>query len=138
MAGVGVTLHTHKGFFCEPGLSRDPIFDVVRAFRDATRDFPWHGASSFNASWAGSPVTSFDGPFKVFSIAGNDRKDILVTVLNPKQGKILFNLPSPFSASVREITGELRLTAELGPDQPELRLPNAINPNALVIRLTAL
>ncbi len=137
MAGVGVTLHTHKGFFCEPGLTRDPIFGVVKAFRDTTRDFPWHGASSFNAGWAGSPVKAFDGPFKVFSLASGDRKEILVTALNPKQGTIQFDLPSRFSVSVREMTGELRLTTELGPDEPELRLPAAIDPNALVLRLTA-
>ncbi len=137
IAGVGVTLHTHKGFFCEPGLTRDPIFGVVKALRDVAKDFPWHGASSFNASWTGSPVKAFDGPFKVFSLASGDRKDVLVTALSPKEGTITFDLPSRFSVAVHEMTGELRLQGEVGPDQSTLRLPAAINPTALVLRLTA-
>jgi hypothetical protein len=138
MAGVGVTLHTHKGFFCEPGLTRDPIFDVVRAMGETTRDFPWHGAQSFNASWTGSPVKAFDGPFKVFSIASGDRRHVLITALNPKEGSLTLDLPSRFLASVHEITGELRLQKEVGPDDPVLRLPAAIHPTALVVRLAAI
>src|SRR3990172_7020910 len=135
MAGVGTTLHTFKGFFCEPGLTKDPIFRVVRAWNEITKDFPWQGASSFDAGWARSPVKTFSGPFKAFSlVSGENGRDVLVTALNPREGSITLSMDRARTFSVCEITGEVIGSGMLGEGEHALALPPAAHPHALVVR----
>lgn len=136
MAGAGLTLHTHKGFFCEPGLTSDPIFQVVRAWNTITKDFPWHGASSFNAGWARSPLKSFDGPFKAFALtSGENGRDVLVTILNPREGTIVLDMDRPRDVKIYEITGKPIGGAMLGEGGHALTLPPTAYEHALVMRL---
>jgi hypothetical protein len=135
MAGAAVTLHTFKGFFCRPGLTRDPIFQAVKAWNQITKGFPWHGAASFNAGWAGSPVRSYDQSFKAFSlVSGEGGRDVIVTVLNPK-GRIVLDMDRPRTGAVYEITGESRLGLSLKEGQHVVTLPEVGYPHALVMRL---
>jgi len=136
MAGVATTLHTFKGFFCEPGLTKDPIFRVVRAWNEITKGFPWQGASSYNTGWARSPVKSFVGPFKAFSlVSGENGRDILVTVLNPREGRLTMEMDRPRTARFFEITGEALDRVELQAGETRVALPPAAYERALVMRL---
>lgn len=138
MAGAGDTLHTFKGFFCEPGVTTDPIFRVVQAWVELTYGFVWSGASSFNAGWTGSPVKAFDGPFKAFALAsGQDREGILITVLNPNRGRLVLNTHRPYLWEAREITGELLDTGELAAGVKTVALPATSYSHCLVMRLWA-
>lgn len=134
MAGAGLTLHTFKGFFCEPGLTNDDIFRVVRGWNTITEDFDWHTAQSFNAGWVKSPVKGYDGAFKAFSLVSGGGKSILVTVLNPKPGVLYFNLDRERVATVYEIDGEPRGQWTIGPGA-ELWLPEPKYQHALIVRL---
>jgi hypothetical protein len=135
MAGAAFTLHTFKGFFCRPGLTRDPIFRVVRGWNELTQDFAWHGATSYNAGWARSPVKSYDESFKVFSlVSGENGRDVLVTVLNPL-GRIVLQMDRPRTGGVYEITGEPLLGLNLHEGENVVTLPTAAYPHACVLRL---
>lgn len=134
-AGAGLTLHTFKGFFCQPGLTTDPIFRVVKAWNEILRDFPFHGASTFNTGWNGSPVKSFDGPFKAFALtSGENGRDVLVVVLNPA-GRIVFDMDRPRTGTFYEITGEPRLAVSLKEGETSVALGKPAYEHALVLRL---
>lgn len=136
-AGVGLTLHTHKGFFCEPGLTRDDVFQVVAGWNQVLEGFPWQGATSFNTGWNESPVTSYQGPFKAFAlVSGENGRDVLVVVLNPAEGRLSLNMDRPREARVYEITGGKPLAVtQLPPGNVLLNLPKTAYEHALVIRL---
>jgi len=135
-AGVGFTLHTQKGFFCYPGLTSDPIFEVVRAMRAITTDFPWQHARSFNASWVGSPVPSYDGPFKAFSLVAQDGTDVLIHVLNPA-GTLTLELDHEGMHGVcyDSITGTVLSEFDPPAGVSTLRLPDPMYEHAMTIRI---
>ncbi|MHA2337478.1 MAG: DUF4214 domain-containing protein [Candidatus Hodarchaeales archaeon] len=128
MAGCGLTLHTHKGFFCEKNVTTDSIFQIVRGWNHITDGFSWHGASSFNTGWAHSPIKEYRGCFKAFILKGHN--SILVTVLNPNQGILYFD--KGYAGTVYEIDGDLIGSFS---KTEELSLPASKYPHALVIRM---
>jgi hypothetical protein len=96
IAGVGPTIHDQGGFFCEPGLTASPIFDVAQHAAEVTADFPWRGASTWNAGWPGSPILAFDRSFKVHALRAANGVDMLIIVMNPA-GVLDLDLHAPSS-----------------------------------------
>lgn len=138
MAKAASTIHNQSGFFCRPGVGSEPIMKVARAYAAVMKDFSLDGLSSFNASWRDSPVEAFDGPFKAFALAGGpDRRDILITVLNPREGTLTLDLKRDYEARVYEVTGEERKHERLPAGKTPLKLPAMDWPHGAVVRLAA-
>ncbi len=137
-AKAATTIHNQSGFFCRPGVGSEPIMKVARCYASVMKDFSLEGLSSFNANWRDSPVESFQGPFKAFALAGGpERRDILVTVLNPREGTLTLDLKRDCEARVYEITGEERKRERLVAGKTVFRLPPTEWPHGLVVRLAS-
>jgi hypothetical protein len=137
-AKAATTIHNQSGFFCRPGVGSEPVMKVARCYAAVMKDFSLEGSSSLNASWRDSPVESFDGPFKAFTLVGGpDRRDILVTVLNPREGTLTLDLKREYEARVYEITGEERKRERLPAGKTTFRLPPTEWPHGCIVRLAA-
>jgi len=137
-AKAATTIHNQSGFFCRPGVGSEPVMKVARCYAAVMKDFSLEGLASLNASWRDSPIESFDGPFKAFALTGGaDRRDILVTVLNPREGTLTLDLKRDYDARVYEITGEERKRERLPAGKTVLRLPETDWPHGCVVRLVA-
>ena len=137
-AKAATTIHNQSGFFCRPGVGSEPVMKVARCYAAVMKDFSLEALSSLNSGWRDSPVESFDGPFKAFALTGGpDRRDILVTVLNPREGTLTLDLKREYEARVYEITGEERKRERLPAGKTALRLPPTEWPHGCIVRLAA-
>lgn len=140
-AKSATTFHTHAGMFCRPEAGTQPIIDrVATAYQQRLTTFPLGGMASHNTGWQGAPVASYTGPFKAFCLSsGDDRREIIVTVLNPRQGELVFNLGHrAYVVKAYEITGEALATQEIGPgDGIRYRLPRVEYEHGCIVHLKA-
>ncbi len=137
-AKAATTIHNQSGFFCRPGLGSEPIMSVARSYATVMKDFSYESLASFNSTWNDSPIEAFDGPFKAFALTGGpNRRDMLLTVLNPREGTLTLDLGRKYEARVYEITGEERKHERLPAGRTVFRLPPTEWPHGCVVRLTA-
>jgi hypothetical protein len=134
------TAHTHKGFFCRAGAGEDPAIKLGGpAYQEALKDFEFQGQASLNTGWKDSPIKSFDGPFKAFALVGGaNRRTMIFTVLNPRQGKLRLDLKRVYGVEVREITGEIRKKATVQAGVQDFHLPKMTTEHTAIVRLTAI
>ena len=123
----------------DPGFAlTEPIYDVARFYQRIIKEFPVGGAVPFNSGWTGSPVREMHDCFKAFTLAGGQkRKQILVTVLDPKGASLTFDLQKAYALTAHEITGEQLTQTVVGPGTLRYYMPKPHWEKACVLLLKA-
>jgi hypothetical protein len=150
-AGVGTTIHNQGGFFLGYNKKRpnrpdpdfpqtEPIYKVAAFYQKITKTFPFAGCTPFNSGWKGSPVRSLSGTgggsFKAFCLAGQDDKEIIVTVLKP-EGNIGFALGAKsYRIDAYEVDGALISSGTVGPGEVSWKLPKPQWKYGCILHLT--